>query len=102
MDAPKLQWLVVTRDGKIAAKGEGAMGGTAYGFVAYAYDGCPAGRTTGCQPGPDKMRFLTWPLSAGPNPTGTSVYDNVAAAGYDVDVAEPATMLTGSALIQRP
>jgi hypothetical protein len=102
LDGSDPQWLVVTPDGKIAAKGTGVSGGTAYGWVVYGYQGCTAGRTTGCQPGPDKLRVVTWPLSAGANPGTATLYDNVASAGYDVDVAAPTAMISGQVLISRP
>ncbi|GIF47117.1 deoxyribonuclease NucA/NucB [Asanoa ferruginea] len=87
-----LDWLVVTPDNKIAAKGTGTVSGRSgtYGYVLYAYDG------------PDKVRMVVWPLSAGAYPQGEVVYDNRSAAGYDVDIAEPTTMRSGQALIQRP
>ncbi|MEU4217404.1 PKD domain-containing protein [Actinoplanes sp. NPDC026623] len=104
-DGSTLDWLVVTPDGKVAAKGSGTLAGHSgrYGFVFYGYDGCTTGGTAGaCQPGTDKFRAVVWPLSAGANPGAGTVYDNRPSAGYDVDVAEPTTLRTGQVLIQRP
>ncbi|HYN93761.1 MAG TPA: hypothetical protein VES42_07910 [Pilimelia sp.] len=104
-DGGTLDWLVVTPDGKVAAKGSGTLAGRAgrYGFVFYGYDGCAQGGTAGaCQAGPDRFRGVVWPLSAGPNPGQATVYDNRASAGYDVDVTEPAALRTGTVLIQSP
>jgi hypothetical protein len=76
---------VVTPDGKVATKGTGTTGGTAVGFVIYGADGCGNGQTEGCQAGPDRLRALIWPLSAGPIPGKTLVYDNLPGADFDLD-----------------
>lgn len=98
-----LEWLVVTPDGKIAAKGTGFIQGKPerYGFVFYGYDSC-AGRATGCQPGADRFRVVVWPLSAGANPGTGTVYDNRPQAGYDVDVSEPQELRSGIVTIHPP
>lgn len=93
----RLDWLVVTPDGKVAAKGTGTVNGVSgYGFVFYGYDGCVTGQTTGCQPGTDRFRVVIWPLSAGAYPVDTIVYDNRRDKGYDVDVADPQGLLSGT------
>ncbi|MEU8238741.1 hypothetical protein AB0C07_10880 [Actinoplanes missouriensis] len=100
-----LEWLVVTPDGKVAAKTTGTLAGSSerYGIVFYAYEGCAgATRAGACQTGPDRVRTVVWPLSKGSYPTGDVFYDSRASAGYDVDVAEPLTMRTGTTLIQWP
>ena len=102
---PTLQWLVVTPDGKIAAKATGTLAGSSakYGIVFYAYEGCaPATRPGACQNGPDRVRTVVWPLAKGDYPTGDVFYDSRASAGYDVDVADPLPMRTGQTLIQWP
>lgn len=99
-----VDWLVVTPDGKTAAKGHGKLAGLSgeYGFVQYGYDGCANWPSPHCLPGPDKYRTVIWPLSEGDYPTGNAVYDNRASAGYDVDVAEPQPLTSGIVNIQRP
>ncbi|WP_229068533.1 PKD domain-containing protein [Actinoplanes sp. DH11] len=100
-----LEWLVVTPDGKVAAKTTGTLAGTSqrYGIVLYAYESCTgATRAGACQNGPDRVRTVIWPLSAGAYPTGDVFYDSRASAGYDVDVANPLSMRTGTTLIQWP
>ncbi|MGW6500253.1 endonuclease/exonuclease/phosphatase family protein [Nonomuraea angiospora] len=88
LDATELEWLVVTQDGKAATKGKGTVSGRpGYGFVLYGYDD------------PDKLRLVVWPLSAGPIPGETLTYDNRRTAGYDVDVAEPQGLASGSVQI---
>ncbi|BBH66662.1 hypothetical protein ACTI_33470 [Actinoplanes sp. OR16] len=88
-----LEWLVVTPDGKVAAKGTGTVDGKpGYGFVYYGYD----------QPGGDKFRMVLWPLSSGPYPQNTIEYDNRASAGYDIDVAEPQPITNGEVRIHPP
>jgi hypothetical protein len=37
--------------------------GQTVGFVLYAYDGCPAAQTAGCQAGPDRLRIVVWDTS---------------------------------------
>jgi len=107
-DSPGLEWLAVTPDGKIAAKGKGRASfmangtGEEMGYVFYGYDGCANGSVTSrCQPGPDRFRMVVWPLSAGPNPGENIRYDNRRGAGLDVDVADPQPLLSGQVLIQR-
>ena len=100
-----LEWLVVTPDGKIAAKTSGTLAGSSerYGIVYYAYESCTGTTRAGaCQTGPDRIRTVVWPLSKGAYPTGDVFYDSRAAAGYDVDVADPLPMRTGTTLIQWP
>jgi hypothetical protein len=99
-----VDWLVVTPDGKTAAKGHGKLAGLSgeYGFVQYGYDGCTNGPAGHCIPGPDKYRTVIWPLAEGAYPTGNALYDNRASAGYDLDVAEPQPLTSGIVNIQRP
>ncbi|GAA2673839.1 NucA/NucB deoxyribonuclease domain-containing protein [Actinoplanes palleronii] len=100
-----LEWLVVTPDGKIAAKTTGTLAGSSerYGIVLYAYESCTgATRAGACQIGPDRVRTVVWPLSKGDYPTGDVLYDSRASAGYDVDVADPLSIRTGNVLIQWP
>jgi hypothetical protein len=73
LSTDQLQWLVVTPDGKFAVKGTGTTG---VGFVVYGIDGSE---------GPDRLRVLVWPLSAGPIPDATVLYDNVPDADFDID-----------------
>jgi hypothetical protein len=100
-----LDWMVVTPDGKIAIKGTAErIPGQNVGFVLYGYYGCPAGQTTGCQPGPHRLRMVVWDSTAdGPIPEGVpAIYDNRGAASFDVDQANPQTVSQGQLLIQHP
>jgi hypothetical protein len=85
LESTSLEWLVVTLDGKVAVKGTGTVSGKAgYGFVLYGYDD------------PDKVRLVVWSLANGPIPGDTLTYDNRPGAGFDVDVADPQPIATGS------
>ena len=67
-----LDWMVVTPDGKIAIKGTAErIPGQNVGFVLYGYYGCPAGQTSGCQPGPHRLRMVVWDANhLRPDPRG--------------------------------
>ena len=100
-----LDWLVVTTDGKIAIKGTAErIPGQNVGFVLYGYYGCPPSTSTGCQPGPNRLRMVVWDSSAnGPIPDGvTAIYDNRPGASFDVDQANPQNVYQGTILIQHP
>lgn len=100
-----LEWLVVTPDGKIAVKGTAErVPGQNVGFVLYGYYGCPSGVTSGCQPGPSRLRMVVWDVTAnGPIPDGVpAIYDNRAGHSFDVDAADPQTIAQGTILIQHP
>ncbi|RKN20847.1 hypothetical protein D7147_08435 [Micromonospora musae] len=85
LESTKLDWLVVAPDAKAAVKGEATVNGTAgYGFVAYGYDD------------PAKMRLVVWPLSSGPNPGTSILYDNRRGTDYDLDRADPQPLDGGS------
>ena len=102
-DATGLEWLVVTPDGKLAAKGVGNIQGRSgrYGFVFYGFDGC-SGQLTGCQTGSDRFRVVVWSLASGANPGAGTLYDNRPQASYDVDLSEPTTLLSGIVTVQPP
>ncbi|HZM76287.1 MAG TPA: hypothetical protein VFC19_11200 [Candidatus Limnocylindrales bacterium] len=86
LDSTGLEWLVVTQDDKIAAKGTASVNGVSgYGFVVYGYDA----RT-------DRFRLVVWSLSDGPFPTTNLVYDNRTGADFDLDLADPAPIGAGS------
>src|SRR5262249_17143322 len=96
---------VVTPDGKFAIKGTAErIPGQTVGFVLYAYDGCPVGQTKGCVSGPDRLRVVVWDSTKyGPTPDGVPlIYDNRTGASFDVDMADPQTINSGSILIQHP
>lgn len=99
-----LQWLVVTPDGKVAAKGTGTLQGKggSFGFVFYGYDGCGAASAPHCQPGADQFRVVVWDLAAGPNPGRGLLYDNNPEAGYDIDVVGPEPFQSGALTIHPP
>ena len=95
-----LEWLVVTPDGKVAARGKATVNGrSGYGFVYYGYDGCNTGRAGQCQPGDDRFRLVIWPLSSGDHPGNAAYYDNRPSAGYDVDATEPQGLSSGAVTI---
>jgi hypothetical protein len=101
----QLEWLVVTKDGKIAIKGTAErLDGRKVGFVLYAYDGCPAGQTQGCQAGADRLRVVVWDIDLhGPIPEGVpAIYDNRGSSPFDIDVANPQQINSGVIHIQRP
>jgi hypothetical protein len=84
-----LEWLVVTPDNKIAAKGSGLIDGQRRGFVFYGYAA------------PDRFRMVVWDLDLGRYPGSVTTYDNQRGAGYDVDVAEPRSLTSGIVTIQK-
>jgi PKD domain len=85
-----LEWLVVTVDDKVAVKGIGSINGeSGYGFVLYGYDQ------------PDALRLVVWPLSAGPVPGNSTLYDNRRGADFDLDLADPQSLAGGSVQIHR-
>ncbi|WP_258726536.1 PKD domain-containing protein [Cellulomonas sp. NS3] len=96
-----VDWLVVTPDGKVAAKGTGTLQGRSgrYGFVFY---GCTTRATSGCPGGADAFRTVVWDLAAGPNPGAGTVYDNRPSAGFDLDLSEPQRLRTGIVSIHPP
>jgi hypothetical protein len=96
-----LEWLVVTPDGKVAAKGRGTVNGNGgRGFVMYGYDGCLDGGASGCQPGErDRFRTVVWDDYL--NPGAFPLYDTYRGADYDVDRALPWTLTSGRVTIQR-
>ncbi|GAA1823270.1 hypothetical protein GCM10009682_49470 [Luedemannella flava] len=101
-DSTALEWLVVTPDGKTAAKGTGSVGGVSmYGFVFYGYDGCDNGQTVNCRPGPDRFRMVVWDRSTGTYPTDFPLFDTRQGTNYDIDVADPRTLLSGRVTIDR-
>lgn len=67
----KLEWLVITPDGKAAVKGESAR----HSFLGYAEAG--------------KFQGVVWPLSAGNVPPEQPLYDTSPGASWDIDRAEP-------------
>jgi hypothetical protein len=100
-----LEWLVVTPDGKIAIKGTAErIPGQNVGFVLYGYYGCPAGQTTGCQPGPHRLRMVVWDSTTyGAIPEGVpAMYDNRSGNSFDVDEANPQNINQGMIQIQHP
>ncbi|GEM_PF-4431617 len=101
--ATTLEWLVVTKNGRIAMKGSGDDRGKRVGFVLYVYRACGGGVTTQCQSIPKhRLRMVIWPLSGGNLPAfAPSLYDNQPGAGYDLDVAGPKDIYSGTITILR-
>jgi hypothetical protein len=89
--ATALNWLVLAPDGKLAVRGtyRTAQGSDA-GFVLYGYEGCKPLQRHGCQPGPNRLRLVTWDLSRSATPEGSPpLYDSQPGAPFDLDVADP-------------
>jgi hypothetical protein len=70
----------------------------------WVYYGCPAGQSTGCQPGPNRLRMVVWDSAAnGPIPDGVPLlYDNRTGNSFDGDQADPQNIDAGTILIQHP
>jgi hypothetical protein len=86
------QWLVVA-GAKAQYKGTGTVNGAGhYGFLLTATDGALTGGG-----GFDRFRIKIWDLDAG----DALVYDNVAGASEDIDVADPAVITNGSIVIHK-
>lgn len=87
-----LEWLVVTPDGKVAARATGTLqGGSArYGMLLYGADG------------PDTGRVVVWPLADGADPPATPWYDSRRGQSYDVDDATLGGLLSGTVTIHPP
>jgi hypothetical protein len=64
-------------------------GQSGFGFIAYGYDD------------PDKIRLIVWPLTDGPNPPATPLYDSHRGARHDVDMATPDPIAGGSLQIHQ-
>ncbi|KMS66184.1 hypothetical protein ACM01_46260 [Streptomyces viridochromogenes] len=77
----KLEWLVITPDGKAAVKGESVD----HGFLGYAQAG--------------KFRGVVWPLSAGDVPPENPLYDTSPGASWDLDRAQPKAVTAGAMVI---
>jgi endonuclease/exonuclease/phosphatase family metal-dependent hydrolase len=94
LDSTSLEWLVVTPDSKVAAKGVATVEDRTgdYGFVLYAYDAEP-----------DRFRLVAWPLASGSNPDEAGrnalTYDNRRDASFDVDEADPQQISSGSIVV---
>ena len=85
------QWLVVAGP-KAQYKGTGTVNGVSgYGFLLTATDGAQLGGG-----GVDKFRIKIWSLA-----TNAVVYDNVAGAGEDIDVANPQALDAGNIVIHK-
>lgn len=84
-----LQWLVVTPNKLVAAKGTVVRDGTTYGFVIYGRDGSP-----------DAVRVVAWNQAAGQNPGAGTVIDTARGSSYDIDQTALVPMDSGQALIQ--
>ncbi|MFG1610429.1 NucA/NucB deoxyribonuclease domain-containing protein [Actinoplanes sp. NPDC049265] len=89
MEPTGLQWLVVTRDNKVAVRGNGQLNdGTAVQYVLYGWQS------------PDRMRLLIW--SGGGNPRfDQAIYDNNRTGEYDLDRIDPKLMKSGAVQIHR-
>ncbi|HZC27815.1 MAG TPA: PKD domain-containing protein, partial [Actinopolymorphaceae bacterium] len=86
LSATKLEWLVITADGKAALKGSAKVDGQdGYGFVAYLQSG--------------GFRTVVWPTSQGSIPPATPLYDNRRGASYDLDSARPQPIDGGTTLV---
>ncbi|MGW8766107.1 DUF2599 domain-containing protein [Streptomyces sp. NPDC055815] len=77
----RLDWLVITPDGKAAVKGRSAD----HGFLGYVWNG--------------KVRGVVWPLSAGDVPPEKTSYDSTPGASWDVDDAAPKPLTLGTTVI---
>jgi hypothetical protein len=90
LESTAFDWLVVTADNKVAAKGTATVNGVAgYGFVAYGNADA------------DSIRLVVWPLSAGANPGQATLYDNRPQADYDLDLADPQPLGGGSVQVHQ-
>ncbi|NBE52819.1 PKD domain-containing protein [Streptomyces boluensis] len=77
----RLDWLVITPDGKAAVKGEA----TGHGFLGYVKSG--------------EFRGVVWPLSEGKNPPEKPLYDSSPGQSWDVDRARLRPVTTGATVI---
>ncbi|MFU8876020.1 PKD domain-containing protein [Micromonospora sp. SL4-19] len=83
----RLEWLVVTPTGKLAAKGVGTVGGQAgFGFLFYGKDN------------PDGLRLVVWRLGDNTIPNDQIIYDNYPSS-YDLDKSSLTAMTSGSVQI---
>jgi hypothetical protein len=90
LDSTSFEWLVVTPDHKAAIKGQATVAGqSGFGFIAYGNDD------------PDKFRLIVWPLTDGPNPPATPLYDSHRGARHDLDLASPDPIAAGSIQIHQ-
>ncbi len=84
MESTGLQWLVVTRDNKVAVRGDARLAdGTVVQYVLYGWKN------------PDRIRLVVW------NGTGPAIYDNSRSGEYDIDRIDPKVMKSGAVQIHR-
>jgi hypothetical protein len=101
----KMDWSVITPNGKIAIKGSAEnIPGKKIRFLLYGQYGCPAGQTTGCQPGAHRLRMVVWDSTTyGDIPQGVpALYDNRLVAEFDIDRFEQQAIANGLIVIQHP
>lgn len=89
-DSTSLEWLVVTINGKAAAKAIRCGGRAAgYGFVTYGFHD------------PEALRLVPWTLVGGSYPGDKILYDNRRDSHYDVDLSNLQVLVGGSVQVHR-
>jgi len=98
-----VEWMVITRDGKIAIKGTGHdQDGRPIGLVSYAHDGCTNTQNGTCGPGADQVRLVAWDLANGPTPESSPpIYDNQPGSSFDIDQTGLTPISAGAIHIHR-
>ncbi|NUT32184.1 MAG: hypothetical protein HOV79_03820 [Hamadaea sp.] len=94
-----MEWLVITVDGKVAARGTGTVAGQpGYTWVLYGWDSCDGSNSPGCASIPsDRIRLVVFESA-----TGRVVYDHSPGSGqYDVDRISPTAMTSGAVRVRR-
>lgn len=99
LELDAMQWLVITQDGKVAARGTGRVSNQpGYTWVLYGYDYCNGSTNPGCQNTTiDRLRMVIWETA-----TNRKVYDHSPGSSeYDVDRIEPTPMTAGGVRVRR-
>jgi hypothetical protein len=99
LELDAMQWLVITEDGKVAARGTGRVSNQpGYTWVLYGYDYCNGSTDPGCQNTTiDRLRPVIWETA-----TNRKVYDHSPySSEYDVDRIEPTPMTAGGVRVRR-
>ncbi|MFF0175115.1 PKD domain-containing protein [Micromonospora profundi] len=98
LEPSSMEWLVLTKDGKVASRGTGTLNGrSGYTWVIYGWDACSSGRTDCVGIPTDRARLVVFETA-----TGTVVYDHSpGSTEFDVDRIAPRDLTSGAVQLHR-
>jgi hypothetical protein len=93
LEPSTVEWLVLTKGGKVASRGTGTINGrSGYTWVIYGWDACQNGRTDCVGIPTDRSRLVVFESA-----TGTVVYDHSpGSTEFDVDRIDPRNLTSGA------